>query len=391
MSSAVVSRGLAPVQGSLTAFSAMKSRWASKVSRATPAASRVGEGVVEGADLVDEDVDELLLGVAGEAERAGDVGVAVFAGFAVELDDEGLEDGVAEAVGEAELGADLVGDGVGDAEEGVGEGHAGEALGDVHAAAGGHVAVVGGDEVVVDHLDGLDGEGVGEVAVEGGDVGFDGVGEGVEAGVGGELGGHGLGKVAIDDGDVGGDFEVGEGVFDLGGVVGDDGEGGDFGGGAGGGGDGGEDGLLAEDGEGEGVFDVVEGLFGVLVEDPHGLGGVDGRAAADGDDDVGLGVAHGLGALHDGLNGGVGLNAGEEGDLEAGVSEDLLEAVEGAALLHGVAAGDNEGVFAALAEDGEFFHRAGAEVDVAGKGETCHDKVLSWCRGTLPGDRESIA
>ena len=41
MSSAVVVRGLEPVQGSRTAFWAMKSRLASKTSRETPAASRV--------------------------------------------------------------------------------------------------------------------------------------------------------------------------------------------------------------------------------------------------------------------------------------------------------------------------------------------------------------
>ena len=334
------------------------------------------ELVVEGLDLADEDVDELGLGGAGQAEGTGDVGVAALAGLAVELDDEGLEDGVAEAVGQVELRADLVGDGVGDAQQGVGEGHAGEALGDVHPPAGGQVAVVGGHEVVVDHLDGLEGQRVGEGAAKRGHVGLDGVGEGVQPRVRRQLRGHGLGQVAVHHGHVGGDLEVRQGILDLGGIIGDDGEGGDLGGGAGGGGDGHEDRLVAQRGHREGILDVLEGLFGMLVEDPHGLGRVDGRAAADGDDDVGLGLAHGRGALHDGLDRGVGLHALEVGDGQAGLLEDGVEAAERAAPLHGLAAGHHEGVLAGLAENRQLLHRAGAEVNITGQSETCHNRKL---------------
>ena len=55
--------------------------------------------------------------------------------------------------------------------------------------------------------------------------------------------------------------------------------------------------LLTQLGEAERLDDVIEGLLRILVEDPHGLSGIDGRAAADGDNPVGLELAHGLGAL----------------------------------------------------------------------------------------------
>ena len=39
---------------------------------------------------------------------------------------------------------------------------------------------------------------------------------------------------------------------------------------------------------------AVEAGVGMLIEQPHALGRVDGRAAAQGDDDVGLEGVHGL-------------------------------------------------------------------------------------------------
>ena len=51
---------------------------------------------------------------------------------------------------------------------------------------------------------------------------------------------------------------------------------------------------------------AVEAGVRMLVEQPHALGRVDGRAAADGDDDVRLEGVHGLDAAHDALNGRVG-------------------------------------------------------------------------------------
>ena len=55
--------------------------------------------------------------------------------------------------------------GVYDAEQSVGERHTGQTLCVVHVVTGGHIAVIGRDKVLHDHLDGVDGERVGEIAV----------------------------------------------------------------------------------------------------------------------------------------------------------------------------------------------------------------------------------
>ena len=164
------------------------------------------------------------------------------------------------------------------------------------------------------------------------------MGHGVHAGGGDQLLGHRLGQIGIDDGDVGGDLKVGQGVLDALLVVGDDGEGGDLGGGAGGGGDGAEVSLGAQLGQAEDLAHILEGDLGVLILDPHGLGRVDGGAAAHGDDPVGLELAHGLGAAHDGGDGGIGLNALEDLDLHAGLLQIGDDAVQETKALHGAAA-----------------------------------------------------
>ena len=93
-----------------------------------------------------------------------------------------------------------------------------------------HIAVVAADQIRLDHLDGVQGQRIGKVAVRGGDVGLDGVGHGVHAGVGDELLGHRVGQLGVNDGDIGRDLKVGNGVLDALLVIGDDREGRDLGG-----------------------------------------------------------------------------------------------------------------------------------------------------------------
>ncbi len=134
-------------------------------------------------------------------------------------------------------------------------------------------------------------------------------------------------------------------------LVGDDGEAGDLGAGAGGGGDGDQFGLLAQFRElertladvQEALAQAVEAGVRMLVEQPHALGRVDGRAAADGDDDVRLEGVHGLDAAHDALNGRIALHVGV--DLAVAVLLALAQVVQHlvhVAQLHHHRVGDDE-------------------------------------------------
>lgn len=72
-----------------------------------------------------------------------------------------------------------------------------------------------------------------------------------------------------------------------------------LGGGAGSGGNGTEFGLLPQGREGKGGDQRLKGGVRILIKRPHGLGRVDGRTAAHGDDPVGLEFLHYSGAAHD--------------------------------------------------------------------------------------------
>ena len=270
-----------------------------------------------------------------------------------------------------EGGTGLVRHGVHDAEQAGGEGDAGDALRVVHVLAGFLVALVGLGQPLDNLTDGVQRVGLGVHGGGGGDVGLDGVGQGVHAGVRAELGGHGVGELGVHDGDVRRDLEVGDRELDALGVVRDDREGRDLGGGAGGGGDGAEVGLGAQLGQAKDLAHVLEGGLGVLVLDPHGLGRVDGRAAADGDDPVGLELGHDRGAVHDGLDGRVGLDALDELDLEASLLEVRLDVLQEAAATHGAAAGDDHGLGALEVLD--LVASALAKVQVTRIGETSHN------------------
>ena len=245
-----------------------------------------------------------------------------------------------------ERGAGLVSHGVHNAEQARGEGQAGEALGLVHVLAALVVARVGNGQPLGDLTDAVQGVGIGEHGGSGRDVGLEAVRKGIHASVRAELLGHGVGELGVDNGDIGRDVEVGQRVLDAVLVIGDDREGGYLGSGARSGANGAEVGLLTQLGEGERLDDVVELLIGILVEHPHGLCGVDRRAAADSNDPVGAKLLHGLGALLHGLDRRVRLDTLEQLDLEASVLQVLLDILQEAAAAHAVAAGDDDGLLA---------------------------------------------
>ena len=222
----------------------------------------------------------------------------------------------------------------------------------------------------------MDGKRIGELAVGGGDIGLDGVGDGVHTGVGHQLLGHGLRQLRVNDGHVRGDLEVGDGVLDALFIVGDDGERRDLGGCAGGGGHRAEMRLFTQLGDAEDLAHILEGALGILILDPHGLRRVDGGAAADCHDPIRLELGHDLCALHNGLHGGVGLNALKELDLHAGLFQILLRAAEKAAALHGAAADADDRLFAFKGL--ERFQRALTVINVSGESKTCHIDLISF-------------
>ena len=232
------------------------------------------------------------------------------------------------------------------------------------------VASIGLGQPLDDLADAVQGVGIGEHRSAGGNVGLHAVGQSVHASVSAKLSRHGVGELGVDDGDIRGDVEVGQRVLDALGVVGDDGEGGNLGSGTGGRGDGAEVSLLTQLGEAERLDDVIEGLLGILVEDPHGLSGIDGRAAADGDNPVRLELAHGLGALHDRLDGRIGLDALEQLDLEAAFLKVGLNVLQEPAAAHRAAARNDDGLLAL-----EVLHLVASaltKVQIARIGKTSH-------------------
>ena len=208
------------------------------------------------------------------------------------------------------------------------------------------------------------------------------MGEHVDARGGGQALGLGHHVVGVDDGHVGHELVVGDRPLDARLGVRDDRERRDLGARARGGRDGHEVGLLAHLGE---VVDALadvhevhrhvgEVLVGVLVHGPHDLAGVHRRAAADGDDGVGLEGAQQFLALLGVLQLGVGRDGPEARVGDPHLVELVLDLLGEAALVEeGV--GDDEG--ALLVHDGAELvegrgHAALLEVDLLGGADPQH-------------------
>ena len=334
--------------------------------------------VVHLPQIGDEQSHLLVVAAATQLHLVGNDGIPGLGGLVlgVEGDDLGQVHGVGSAVDDVGAvvckgGTGLVGHGVDNAKQCVGEGHAGQTLGVVHSVPLLHVSVVAAYQVMLNHADGVDGQGVGVVAVGGGHIGLDGVGHGVHAGVSYQLLGHGLCQGGVYDGHIRGDFKVCQGVLDALLIVGNDGEGGDLRGGAGGGGDGAEPGLPPQLGNAEDLAHLRESDLRVLVLDPHGLGCIDGRAAADGYNPVRLELLHSLSAPHNGVHRRIGLDPLEYLHLHAGlfqVGDDLVQEAE---LLHGAAAYTDHGFLAVKGLQG--IQSALSMINVSGKCKSCHN------------------
>ena len=142
----------------------------------------------------------------------------------------------------------------------------------------------------------------------------------------------------------------------------------------GGGGDGAEVCLAAQRRDAEHLAHLLKGDLRVLVLDPHGLGSVDGGAAAHGDDPVGLKLQHGFGAAHDCLHRGIGLDALKQFHFHAGFLQVSHGTVQEAETLHGAAAHTDHGFLAG--EGFQRFQSALAVVQITGKSKTSHSCYL---------------
>ena len=346
-----------------------------------PDAVRDVEVVVHLAQIGDQQRDLLVVVLAAQVHIIGDHAVALLGRLILRVESDNLRQihCVGRAVDDVRAvirkrGAGLVRHGVHDAQQRVGERHAGQALGVVHAVAGGHIAVVAGHKVLHDHLDGVNSQRIGEVAVRGGDIRLDGVGHRVHASVGDQLLGHSLGQIRIDDRHVRRDFKIGNRVLDALGIIRDDGERRHFGRRARGGRDGAEVSLAAQLRQTEDLAHILKRAIRILVFDPHGLGRVDRRAAAHGDNPVRLELGHRGRALHDGFHGRVRLDAFIKLDFHACFLQILLRLIEEAEALHRAAADANH---RALTFKGfQRFQRALAMIQIAGKSETSHNLFL---------------
>ena len=292
--------------------------------------------------------NQLGVGVARQSHNACQIGIAAHAGLLVVLDHIGQEDGVGAAVGNMEHSADLMGQGVGDTQKAIGEGHAGQTLGDVHFTPGFLIAVIGFQYTVKNVRNCLFGQRIGESVGTGGNIGFRGMGEGIHAGVSSELGRHGERNIQVKNGQVRRQVEIGQGILDARTIVRNHREGSDFRSGAGGGRNGHENGLLPERRQREGFLHIVEGQLRMFIENPHGFGRINRRAAADGYNHIRLEFTHSFGTFPDGLDGGIRRNAFHNAGFHAVILQYLFCFLQETAPTHGMAAGADEGSLMAL-------------------------------------------
>ena len=138
--------------------------------------------------------------------------------------------------------------------------------------------------------------------------------------------------------------------------------------------------LAAQRRDAEHLAHLLKGDVGVLVLDPHGLGCIDGRAAAHSDDPVGLKLQHGFGTAHDGLDRGVRLDAFKQLYFHAGFLQVGDRTIQKAEPLHGAAADTDHCLFAG--EGLQRFQSALAMVQITGQSKTSHNVNLQKYHGT---------
>lgn len=294
----------------------------------------------------------MALAEGGEVDRHG-------------MGEKGGADG---AVGGGVGAADGSGEAMDNSESGVGEGEASKERGEGHVGARREItAVLTGAEQRGGHAgESVLAKGIGEGVGAEGDERLDQLGEGVEAGLGGDGRGEGEGEFRIDECGMREEEGAAEAGFDAVFAGGKDGIAGDFGAGPGSGGNG--DPGSGRAGEGLGAsdhFQIVVEVALIGKETGDGLGGIEGAAAAETDDDVEAAESGPCYAGGDMKGGGfAGDGEGVGGDTLGGQG---FEDGPGAGRL---GTGDDKGAFAELAGDpADMADRAWTKDDAGGGSE----------------------
>ena len=188
----------------------------------------------------------------------------------------------------------------------------------MHLRAGIHVAVVGRNQVLVDHLDGMESQRIRVLAVHCGYIGLDGMGHGVHTRMGRQLLGHGFCQSRVNNRHIRRDVEVSQRVLYALVVVSDNGEGRHFRSRTGGRRNRAEFCLRTQSREAERCNQALKGCVRILIEYPHSLCGINGGTASDGDNPVGAKLSHGLGAFHNRVDRRIRLNAFKQFHVHAG-------------------------------------------------------------------------
>ena len=267
-----------------------------------------------------------------------------------------------------------MGHGMDNPQQGIGEGHAGQALGNVHVVPGFHIPVVGVGQIPFNHFNGVDGQRIGEITVGSGYVGFHGVGESVHARMGYQLLGHAMGQFRIHNGNIRGNFKVRNGVFDALFIVGNDGEGSYFRSRPRGRGNGYKVGFSAQFGQAEHLSHFFKGDFRIFVLDPHGLGCINGRTAADGHNPVRLEFFHNLGTFQYRFHGRIGFYPLIDLHFHAGFLQVSFGFPQGTIPSGRTAASADDGAFAL--QGFQNVHGIVAMVNISRQSKSTHTFVL---------------
>ena len=275
---------------------------------------------------------------AGELRGGGEfsIGAAGFGNFGIKANDVREHDADGLAVDDAEVCGEWIGAGMSRAEHAVFNGDSGKGGGEEHSTAAFEVAGIFTDlgKTGDTELECFVRVNERECVALAGDGGFDSVGDGINAGTGGDAWRLGKGEQGIENGDFGGGFGIATGHFRMRFFIGNQGVGLAFAAGAGGGGNGDE---REHRFGGFAGARIVVNASAIGQDEIAAFGRIHGAAAAEADDKIDVGIASKRNAALDGGGGGVFIRMIEESDEKAGGFKILLD-------LAGMAGRDNSGI-----------------------------------------------
>ena len=224
--------------------------------------------------------------------------------------------------------------------------HTCQALCIVHGVTLCHIAVVGINQISLDHLDRMESQRIGKVAVCGRYISLDRMGHSIHTGMGNQLLRHGLCKIWIYDRNIRGDFEVCDRVLDTLLVIGNDRECGNLSCSSGCGGNCTEMSFLSQLRNTEYLTHIFKSDVRILVFDPHSLCCIDRGTAAHSYDPVWLECFHSCCTLHNSLYGRIRLDAFEKLNLHSCFFQILFCFIQKTEAFHGTAANTDHCFFA---------------------------------------------